>query len=151
MLHTLKTWRQFLPLSFKRLSNISIISTKSFLWHPSQRVPWYLWLRCCALVVSHLCDLVHLCARRSPRIVWCRIPDFSLRIWVTFRVIFCHTQCAFSKMLHSGLRNPREFEGRMCYAQLNVQKWQSRQESKRIRLRTYSCWEYIVSTAPHVF
>jgi hypothetical protein len=28
---TLKTWRQFLPLSFSRLSNISIISTKSFL------------------------------------------------------------------------------------------------------------------------
>ena len=63
---TLKTCLQFFPLSFSLLSSISITSTKSLLYHSSERNQLYEgWRRTKGedeLVVSELSDLVHLSA-----------------------------------------------------------------------------------------
>lgn len=68
--HTLNTCRQFLPLSFNRLSSISIISTKSVLSCQEIRKPERQNLRCSnALIVRQLRKLVHLSSARPPWIV----------------------------------------------------------------------------------
>ena len=52
------------------------------------------------LVVCHLRDLVHLCPRRTPRVVGCGISYFGLHIGVAFGVVLCNTNDSFPEVLH---------------------------------------------------
>lgn len=52
------------------------------------------------LIISQLCDFVHLRARRPPWIVGGCISDFGLGIRVALCVVFCNSQRTFDKLLH---------------------------------------------------
>jgi len=96
---TLKTCRQFLPLSFNLLSSISIISIKSVLEaqinpntgrdHADTQ-----------LIISQLCNLVHLGPRRAPGIIGSGIADFGLCIWVSLCIVLGYPQRCLAKVLH---------------------------------------------------
>ena len=83
---TLKTCRQFLPLSLSRLSSISMISTKSFL-NAFELVGGRTGGTGNGLVVGKLGNFVHLGARGTPRIIRRRIADLCLHIRVAWRVL----------------------------------------------------------------
>ena len=100
IIHTLKTCRQFFPLSFKRLSSISIISIKSPLWNLMRKKDKVLLRKITQLIVSHLSDVVHLCPRGTPWIVRGGSTDLCLSVWVSFGVVFGDTEGSFAKMLH---------------------------------------------------
>ena len=97
---TLKTCRQFFPLSFKRLSSISIISIKSPLWDLVRKKDKAFLRKETQLIVSHLSDFVHLSARGAPWIVRGGSTDLGLSIWVAFGVVFGDAEGSFAKMLH---------------------------------------------------
>ena len=96
---TLKTCRQFLPLSFNLLSSISIISIKSVL--EAQINPYIQQDHAdTQLIISQLCNLVHLGPRRAPGIIGSSIADFGLCIWVSLCIILGYPQRCLAKVLH---------------------------------------------------
>lgn len=97
---TLKTCRQFLPLSFNRLSSISIISTKSFLKsHVGLQRSMAERRKQNALVVRQLRELVHLGPTRAPWIVRSGIADLRLHVRVAFCVVLRYADDAFAEVL----------------------------------------------------
>ena len=119
---TLKTCLQFFPLSFNRLSSISIISTKSFLLLTASMMLPNTDSPIDVLIVGELRQLVHLRSRWSPRVVGGGISQLGLhepkkypvsptdrilhspgqvgstylRVGVSFCIVLGHSESAFA-------------------------------------------------------
>lgn len=106
---TLNTCLQFLPLSFRRLSSISITSIKSFL-----KSGQLLWRRAAvnhSLIVGELRNFVHLRSRRSPGVIAGSFSNFGLRVRVAFGVVFRYAERSFAKILHFEMAEDKEEGG----------------------------------------